>query len=224
MRSVRNIKSTIIISAAIILLSAIWTHAESSQLIDFSQTGGSEIPSPWKMVVKDGSSQTYITVEDGRKAICLKSTDSSFSVEREVDIDIEKSQIISWRWKVVQLPENGDFRQSNTNDQAAQLFLAFKGFFKKSISYIWDTHAPTGATGTEDWKIVMVKVLVVESGKDQVGQWVDVERNVYQDFKELFGNNDPPRLVGIRFQINSQHTHSKAESCISSISFKNSAE
>jgi hypothetical protein len=218
---IRNISVAIIISAVIILLPATGNFAETGQLIDFAQTERNDIPSPWKLVVKDGSPQTYITDEDGRKAICLKSTDSSFSIEREVDINIEKNQIISWRWKVILLPENGDFRQGNTNDQAAQLFLAFKGFFKKSISYIWDTNAPTGATGTEDWKIVIVKVLVVESGKDQLGQWVDVERNVYQDFKGLFGNNDPPRLVGVRFQINSQHTRSTAESCIESISFKN---
>jgi len=44
-------------------------------------------------------------------------------------------------------------------------------------------------------------------------------RNVAEDYKRLFGHA-PDKVVGIRLQINSQHTKSRAESYWRSLTFK----
>ncbi len=171
----------------------------------------------WKVKEKEGKALTYHPETDGEDCICLKSDKASFSIQREIKVDVKKTPYITWRWKVLDLPEGGDFRDGDRDDQAAQLFVAFEG--RDSISYVWDTTAPVGATG-EQWIpwVMTVKILVVESGPEKLGKWVTVTRNVYEDYKELYGE-EPPPAEGLRFQVNSQYTGTTAESCIESIEF-----
>ena len=99
-------------------------------------------PPGWELKVKSGKA-SYEVVKDGdAAALHLKSMNSSFSLQGEVDIDIKRFPVLSWKWKVTQLPKGGDFRKSRTDDQAAQLFVAFTE--TKAIVYIWDTTATQG--------------------------------------------------------------------------------
>jgi hypothetical protein len=119
---------------------------------------------------------------------------------------------------VTQLPTNGDFRKSKTDDQAAQLFLAFTR--TKAIVYIWDTSAPQGLTEpTSPVPFMTVHVVVVRSGPAGLGTWINETRNVYEDYKKFFGS-EPPEVTGVRLQINSQHTGSSAESFFADIEFR----
>ena len=45
---------------------------------------------------------------------------------------------------------------------------------------------------------------------DPLGKWYRESRNVYEDFKRLFGE-EPPDLGAVAMYINSQHTGSEAE-------------
>jgi len=175
----------------------------------------------WEVKEKDGKAVTYHPESVDEDCICLKSDKASFSVQREIKVDVRKTPYMTWRWRADKLPEGGDFRDSDRDDQAAQLFVAFEG--RDSISYIWDTTAPVGSTG-EQWIpwVMTVKIVVVESGPKNLGGWVSYTRNVYEDYKRLFGE-EPPVAEGLRFQINSQHTGTSAESCIESIEFSETA-
>lgn len=171
----------------------------------------------WEVKEKDGKAKTYITGNGAGKAYCMKSENASFSLQREIKVDVKEYPYVTWRWKVLELPEKGDFRNSKKDDQAAQLFVAFSG--SESISYIWDSSAPVGSKG-EQWVpwVVTIKILVVETGPANVGRWVSVTRNVYDDYKAMFGK-EPPLAEGLRFQINSQYTSDTAESCIDCVEF-----
>ncbi len=64
-----------------------------------------------------------------------------------------------------------------------------------------------------------VKVVVVRSGPAGLGTWLTETRNVYEDYRKLFGD-EPPVVSGIRLQINSQHTGTSAESFFADVAFK----
>ena len=53
-----------------------------------------------------------------------------------------RCRYLTWHWKVTQLPSGGDFRHASTDDQAAQVLVAFDD--RRILSYIWDTNAPKG--------------------------------------------------------------------------------
>ncbi len=113
----------------------------------------------------------------------------------------------------------GDVRKSNADDQAAQLFVAFSN--SKVIAYIWDTNAPQGVV--EDTRLppfLTIKALVVRSGYSDAGKWLTENRNTYQDYLDLY-REEPPKVAGVRIQINSQHTDTSGESYFADVVFKN---
>lgn len=169
------------------------------------------IPEPWTLKVKNGDASVRIVSEGGRKVLHLVCNDSSFSLQCETEVDVRKFPHLQWSWMVLKLPPEGDLRKGKTNDQALQLLLAFEK--KKIISYVWDSNAPEGTISDESvgWPVnLKIKVVVVRSGKADMGNWVGLERNVYDDYVRLFGE-EPGLLKGVRVQTNCQHTGAVAE-------------
>ncbi|MGA9477410.1 MAG: DUF3047 domain-containing protein [Desulfobacterales bacterium] len=186
---------------------------------DFTNgTDRNGVPVGWQLKEKSGRADLAVVEENSVNALRLTSNDSSFSIQKTVDVDVSRYPVMSWRWKVTRLPEGGDFRKSKTDDQAAQLFLAFSK--TKAIVYIWDTTAPKGLSEKAGSPPFMnIKAVVVQSGGSQTGRWLTETRNVYNDYKKLFGH-EPPPVGGIRIQINSQHTSSVAESYFADVVFR----
>ena len=192
------------------------------QSISFDFDGkinSSGIASPWKLKEKSGDADVKIVSDAGEKVVHLRTNNSSFSLEREVNVDIKNYPYLAWRWKASKLPPHGDVRSGKTNDQALQLLVAFEG--RKILSYIWDSNAPVGTVADESiaWPVSLkVKVITVKSGASDAGKWLTVTRNVYDDYRKLF-NEAPPPVKGIRIQTNSQHTESIGEGYVGKIVF-----
>jgi hypothetical protein len=98
------------------------------------------LPDGWQVKVNRGTPKIATVREGNSNYLDLKSHDSSFGLEREVDVDPQESPFLTWKWNVKELPAGGDFRHSRSDDQAAQVLVAFAD--KRVLSYIWDTTAP----------------------------------------------------------------------------------
>lgn len=186
---------------------------------DFSSgTDAAGVPRGWEVKEKSGTADFSIVNDGGIWALRLRSDKTSFSIQRPVTVDLRRHPLLTWKWKVTKLPLGGDFRHSKTDDQAAQLFLAFTK--TRAIVYIWDTSAPQGLMQDAPAPFFMtIKAVVVRSGTTETGRWLTETRNVRQDYRNLFGE-EPPAVSGIRLQINSQHTGASAESYFSDVLFR----
>ncbi len=190
------------------------TASNSAVLVDFSTTSQT-VPQGWELVVIQGTPQVHLAQEGETQVLRLRSEEASFGLQREVNTSLHETPILEWQWKVTQLPDGGDFRQRRTDDQAAQLVVAFSS--RHFISYIWDSTAKPGTTG-KGWAPPFSKLyaFVLRSGPTQLGTWITERRNLIEDYQRVFGEA-PKSLRGIRIQINSQHTRSDAESSWKSI-------
>jgi len=177
------------------------------------------LPIDWELKEKEGTPIIKLEKEEGINVLHLISENSSFGVAKKIDIDIKKYPYLNFRWKVIELPRNGDFRKKETDDQAAQIYVAF-GTFKltaKIVGYLWENKAPKLITGVSPaWS--KTRLIVLESGPEKIGKWVCEKRNIYNDYKELF-EKEPPKAKLISLYINSQHTKSRAESYFGEIYF-----
>lgn len=161
--------------------------------------------------------------EGGRVMLRLRSDGSSFAVYRDVLVDPHELPLLSWTWKAVRLPSGGDVRIPSRDDQAAQIYVIFPRWpspitNSDVIGYIWDTNAPLGARVTSP-RAGNVKLIVVESGSGNLGQWVQYQRNVLDDYVALFGKK-PPRVGKIALMIDSNDTGSAAEALWGSVAFE----
>jgi hypothetical protein len=176
------------------------------------------IPSGWELKEKSGKADISVVQDKSFHAVRLRSNDTSFSIQKPIDVNPSEYPLFTWKWKVTQLPEGGDFRKPRADDQAAQLFLAFSN--SNIIVYIWDSSAPQGMTADANSPPFMtIKAIVIRSGWRETGKWLTETRNVYEDYRKIF-KEDPPKIAGLRLQINSQHTDSSGECFFADIAFE----
>ena len=73
-----------------------------------------------------------------------------------------------------------------------------------ALNYIWDGKSPIG-TIVDNAFTDFAKMIVVQSGAQRIGSWVEEERDVYQDYKLSFGE-EPPAINGCRdYERHGQH-------------------
>jgi len=183
---------------------------------------GGRTPSGWEIKVNHGKPVVSQCREGDTACLHLLSVRSSFSLEKAVDVDPAQMPYLTWSWKVAQLPGGGDFRKASTDDQAAQLLVAFTD--RRVISYIWDTGAPKGAMeNVSSIPLMRIVAVVCESGSGQANQWIAESRNVAADYARAYGR-PAPRVRGLRIQINSQHTGTVAESYFGEVAFRSTLQ
>jgi len=179
----------------------------------------SQVPADWHLKVNHGKPDFRICKDGSGSAIRLKSVDSSFALERGADVNPYETRYLTWTWKVTQLPAGGDFRRAATDDQAAQVLVAFAD--RRVLAYIWDTSAPKGTEQSSGFlPIVRIFAIVCESGAAGAGRWLPEVRDVAGDYERAFGK-PAPHVKGLRLQINAQHTGTIAESYFGEVAFRN---
>lgn len=181
-------------------------------------TGSTSLPEGWTLKQNRGTAD-FIFLRDGEMpALRLRSNRSSFGLERAMDVDPEQYPLLTWRWKVTQLPTGGDFRRSSRDDQAAQVLVAFAD--RRVLTYIWDTSAPKGTMqSVMSLPLLHIYAIVCQSGREEMNRWINESRNLLHDYRRAYSRT-PPHVRGIRIQINSQHTSTSAESYFSEISLR----
>jgi hypothetical protein len=188
------------------------------------------VPAGWELDRKTGTVTLHLVRDGESNCLNMVSDQSSFGIKRAIKLNIREYPYLNWTWKVSKLPSGGDVRKSETDDQAAQIYLAFpaKGFPAKLntpvIGYIWDNEAPKEWTGrSPQLGGGKMRYVVVRNRIDKLGLWYAEKRNIYQDYQKLFrdlqGGEPTGPTQGISLYINSQHTNSTAECSIGDIFF-----
>jgi outer membrane protein OmpA-like peptidoglycan-associated protein len=189
------------------------------------------VPEGWILEKKAGTPLMKMEKEGNTFFLHLTSQgSSSFGLRKEARIDVKKFPILCWRWKVNKLPMGGDVRKKSKDDQALQVYVAFKevGFpavlNTPLIGYIWDNEAPKGWSGrSQQIGGDKLRYIVLRNRTDQTGKWYTERRNLYKDYKKLFGEikgGEPQGLTtGLQIYINSQRTKSPTDSLIGEMYF-----
>ena len=160
-----------------------------------------------------------IVLDDGRRVLRLRTESEAMRIGRPMKIDLKVTPWLAWEWKALELPEQGDVRESTRNDQAARIMLMFEGM--KGILYVWDTMAPVGTESRPDELDIFDRVLiVVRSGSsDGVGRWTRERRDVLADYRRIFG--DAPRPIKwVGFEAHSNDTRSHSTALFGAVSFE----
>lgn len=207
--------------AALTIALLLPAKAEDGKLrIPFKKTGQGAIDG-WKIKEWAGKADFNVIDSEFGPAIRLKSSRTSSALYKDINLDIKQLPRLSWRWRVTELPKNGDVRKRDADDQAAQVYVVFPkwptSINSRVIGYIWDASAPAGQSFTSQ-KSRNTKYVVMRSGASGLGQWFQETRNVYEDYKRLF-KEEPQQAGSVSIMIDSDDTASSAESYIADIYF-----
>ena len=156
--------------------------------------------------------------DDGQPVLHLRSKGETSAIIRDLkaSVDLKETPIIEWRWKVITLPTGGNACQQSTDDEAAQVYVAWlrspEAVRSRIIGYVWDSTAPAG-TICKSQKTSTVTYIVLRSGADALGKWITERRNVVEDFRKIYGEA-PDNPTALSLGIDSDDTRSSAESFI----------
>jgi hypothetical protein len=187
------------------------------------------IPGDWKE--QSWGKPVYdleIVSDNGRPVLRLRSNGESSTINRDLkgSVDLNETPILEWSWKVETFPAGGNACRKATDDQSAQVYVAWvrapESLRSRIIGYVWDSTAPAG-TICKSEKTGTVTYVVVRSGDAGLGNWITERRNVVEDFRKIYGETpDKPSVLSLA--IDSDDTRSSAESFIGPIVFTSPQE
>jgi len=223
------------------------THAQSQTMIEVGKfstaTAGDTLPSEWKPKTfkKIERHTTYTLVKDDNTAVVKAVAEASASgLTREIKINPKEYPIVQWRWRVTNILKKGDVHKKEGDDYPARIYITFEfdasklGFFEKvkyetvkllygqypplgAINYIWESKVLVGTIVSNPYTD-RVKMIVVESGESKLNQWVNEERNVYEDYKKAFGE-EPSMISGVAIMTDTDNTGESATAYYGDILF-----
>ncbi len=140
------------------------------------------------------------------------SANSASAVGQIIAVDLTKTPIVDWRWKISRLIPGADMEVGRTEDSPVRLIFAFDGDPKKlSLSdktavhaireiplraticrsatldvYVWANTQPVD-TIIHNPHTGQIRMIVASSGATGAGKWQALSRNVREDYKRAFG-------------------------------------
>jgi len=200
-----------------------------------------------KIVVHDfcyhGSvDETFATLDaDGRTTVKARANASASGLVHALDIDPQQYPLLSWQWKVDDLIKTADNTTRHLEDSPVRVVVSFAGdidnlplddrmFFDNvrlltrqqlpyaTLMYIWENRAPRDSV-LPNLHTSRIKMIVAESGRDHVGTWQEVTRNVVEDYQRAFGEA-PGRITAIAVMTDTDNTGENAQAWYGDILFR----
>jgi hypothetical protein len=201
----------------------------------FSQaTPGEPHPLTWQpMIITRFNKLTEYTIvdHDGERVLRARAAKSASGLVQDVAIDPQRYAIVFWRWKAMNALPEANLARAGMDDSPARLIVGFDGPLEKldiedramasmvklisgrempyaSLIYAWDGKLRPG-TVIDNPHSSRAKIIIVESGEANVGQWRSFRRNIVEDFRRAFGEA-PGKIFSVAVGTDTNRTESDA--------------
>lgn len=208
-----------------------------------SRPGGA-FPAGWEPLVfpRIARHTTYSLVADPERGTVVEArADASASgMVRRMSVD-PRGRTLAWSWKTERVLERGDVTRKDGDDYPVRVYVTFRLPAERlsaldrmkqaagralfgaelpdaGLNYIWDTRAPAGTIVANPYTD-RVRMIVVESGRERTGRWIDYERDVAADWRAAFGGEAPP-IAGIAIMTDTDNTGETARSWYGDIALR----
>jgi hypothetical protein len=226
----------------IVLIAVPGAHSDEIVAGPFSagRTAGGP-PLGWQLKDIKGKTRYTVIDEEGTTVLRAESNGSASGLFRDADVDPKKYPLMEWKWKVARVPSSANEREKNKDDCAARVFVLFKdqlpgaGVYsrlKHKLEATFSSIVPPGVAICYAWGSKLgkdqviespytewVRIFAVESGPEKAGQWVSEQRNVFEDFKRIFGK-EPEKVVGVGIMTDMDQTGESMTAFYRNIVFK----
>jgi hypothetical protein len=134
----------------------------------------------------------------------IKAKHLNFPLHKVNNLNLNETPILSWKWRIWDIPAGADEGNNKVNDTAASVYVVFKvkrmALVKEvpqSIRYTWSSSLPTGTEISTFFG--HQKIVVVGTGQPSNldGEWLAFSRNLKEDYERLFGEKMPATPLAI---------------------------
>jgi hypothetical protein len=163
----------------------------SMVLADFQHPDAKGFPEGWEAQRSTVTAhETYrIQEENGVFFLSAKSANQRVYTKR-MTWDPKQYPILIWRWRIQSVPDNADFLAAIYPSLDVDLM-----FIPVNTKYVWSATLPVGSV--KEGGMFSSTEIVVRSGTQSLGEWVEERVNVYEDFLKIHDHEPAPHAWGI---------------------------
>jgi hypothetical protein len=186
----KNVTTAILFIMILIPMSAFSAEKQQSSPIligDFSHN----TLAGWKEKKFSGNTRYKLVPQGDRLVLQAKADASASGLFKEITVDLTTHPYLNWEWKIDKPHPPLAERTKAGDDYAARIYVVVKGglmFWKtRAINYVWASKEEKGSVWPNAFVGKNAMLLAVRSAADKPGVWYQEKRNVYEDLKEIFG-------------------------------------
>jgi hypothetical protein len=146
----------------------------------------------WQEKSFKGNTSYQFLEDNGKTILRAESKAAASGLFYEKKIDLTKTPILNWQWKIDNTIKNVNEKTKQGDDYPARVYVIFSGglFFwqTRAINYVWSNNQKSGSI----WKNAFTdnaRMIAVQAGDLQTGKWISEKRDIRQDYKNLFGED-----------------------------------
>lgn len=144
---------------------------------------------------KEFKGQTYYQLIDheGTRVLKAESTDSASGLFKKQRIDLQKTPVMNWRWRIENRLGAINEQAKSGDDYAARVYVVVSGglaFWRtRAINYVWASASPKDKIWPNAFAGDNAMMIALRSSSDQTGVWHTEKRNILIDLKQQFGED-----------------------------------
>jgi len=204
-------------------------------------------PAPWHLVGLPQQSKPFskfsVVNLDGQRALRVEAQASYGNLVHPV-LENPGAHRLSWRWRLDEPIPGADLRRKDGDDSPIKVCALFDlatsavPFVERqvlrvarlrsgetlpaaSVCYVWDARLAPG-TVLDNAFTRRVRMVVLRGPESPLHSWVSEQRDVWADFKRLFGDEagEVPPLVGIAIGADADNTQGHSLAHVGSITLE----
>ncbi|GLS91254.1 hypothetical protein GCM10007916_23230 [Psychromonas marina] len=146
----------------------------------------------WQLKKFDGNTHYQIVTDEvnGKQVLMADSHNSASGLYKEQRIDLQKTPYLHWSWKTDKLYSALNENEKQGDDFVARIYIVIDGgvFFWKTraLNYVWSSTSEKHRSWKNPYTANAI-MFSVESGDQNLGQWINYQRNVRNDLKVMHG-------------------------------------
>ena len=145
----------------------------------------------WKDKVFSGKTFYQLVQLNDKKVLEARSQNSASGLIKEIHVDIKKYPYLKWSWRIENRLHIQDEKVKSGDDYAARIYVVVDGgiFFwrTRAVCYVWAYGASKGEVWENAFAGKNAMMMALRNRQDKMSTWYFEKRNVYEDFKRLFG-------------------------------------
>lgn len=185
-----------------------WAASERVKIANFEQgdLGG------WTAKIFSGETRYSLERTGEKTALRADSSATASGLYREIKVDLGRTPVLNWSWKVDHVLMGADERTRAGDDYPVRVYVVFSGglyFWRtRAINYVWSNQQPADSS----WPNAFTgnaRMIAVESGASRAGKWINERRDVRADYRRLFGE-EPSHADAVAIMTDTDNTGTAA--------------